>query len=307
MEDFSREGVYLQLETTLEEHRQSLMLAFEQRKQETLFLESEQSSLDQLLSGLLDLVKQRKPLYQRWRQADAKGKVRELSVPNKILKALCTSYILGLLELKPVHERCHGGEKGWSVKKSLESHMPCCAALSFDLEKAFENVPYLLIARLFSDLLPAGLGCEREKLAEFFALLCTITYSSDKRGLPQGSPVSLAIFNRLWFPYDARLADSARQRTMKYSRWVDDLTITSTNSLGIEHFLGAVDFVNQVFPVSKGKVFFQDKSTIYLLGHKLAGSDVLKNSEEEKSKNKAPLDFEAYFGAESSRNYDLWS
>lgn len=147
---------------------------------------SSQDRLEQIdykvdLEDIFHLIEQRKPLYQRWTQ-QAGGKERQLSVPKKPVRAFMENYLLNLVKQKKAHERCHGGEPGWSPKKSLETHLPCSSTLSFDLKSAFENVPFERVFNLFYDLLPETFAHEpKQNIANFFSLLCTINYA-DRRG-----------------------------------------------------------------------------------------------------------------------------
>jgi len=257
--------------------------------------------LNEVLDEVFSVIKQGKPLYQRWVQK-IDNKERKLSVPNKSLRKFLDSYLLDFIKKSEIHERCCGGEKGWNPKNSLETHIPCSCAFSFDLKSAFENLDYDKVYTFFEK----GLENfpEKEKLTEFFSFLCTVKYS-EKRGLPQGSSVSLALFNRILFPLDYKLKQKADERGFRYSRWVDDLTITSSESRTLEHFLGALELTERNFPISKEKVFFQNNEKIYLLGHKIQNNQVLKNSKEDRLREKCkPLDYEKVFVV--GKKYESW-
>jgi hypothetical protein len=267
----------------------------------------EKNKFDSCLDDLFYSIKQRKPLYQTWTQ-DINGKKRCLSVPNKPLKELINDYILYFIKKKEVHETCHGGEKEWSVKRSLETHLPCLSALSFDLKSAFENIPFKIVYDFFYGLLPEYISySDKEEISRFFSLLSTVRYIN-KRGLPQGSPISVFIFNRCLYNLDKELTQKSNERDLRYSRWVDDFTISSKGNKGIEYFLGAIELVNRFFEISKEKIYFQNGNDIYLLGHKINYSLILKNTKEEKLRNKSlPINFNEWFGENKIKNYELWN
>jgi hypothetical protein len=117
----------------------------------------------------------------------------------------------------------------------------------------------------------------------------------------------MALFNRMLYPLDEQLSKKAAERGLRYTRWVDDLTIGSQEKRGLEDFLGAVELVAEYFPVSEEKMFFQQREPIYLLGHRISNNMVEKNSKEDKEQNKvAPLNFHEYFGKDRQRNYASW-
>jgi hypothetical protein len=186
------------------------------------------------------------------------------------------------------------------VKRSLEMHLPCSCAFSFDLESAFQNIPEAGVYEFFMEIIPE---CEqREEACRLFSFLATVNYNGN-RGLPQGSPLSIALFNRILYELDERLDCGARQRELRYSRWVDDMTISSPQPQQIENLLGAVELTSLYFPVSKEKIFFQNGDRIYLLGHRIERDRVTKNSKEEKNAYKAPpLNFDEFF----SGHYKSW-
>ncbi len=261
-----------------------------------LFLDSD---LAETLDEIFLKIKEGRSLYGKWMQK-INDKERLLSVPINPLRKFFDSYLVEFIKQGEIHERCHGGEKGWSPKSSLESHLPISCAFSFDLRGAFENIAYSKVYNLFYDYLK-DFSC-REMVADFFSMLCTVKYS-EGRGLPQGSSISMALFNRILFPLDNKLCNKANEKGFKYSRWVDDITITSDEHRDEGSFIGALEIVVKDFPLSDNKVFFQNSGKIFLLGHKILNNQVLKNTKEERMKEKnKPLDYGNIF----SRKYEHW-
>ena len=135
--------------------------------------------------------------------------------------------------------------------------------------------------------------------------MCTVTYN-DQRSLPQGSPHSMPLFNRALYDLDDLLDSKAKERGCAYTRWVDDLTVSSPYLASPEEFMGAVALVRETRPVARGKIFFQtSQNPIYLLGQVIEGGRVFKNSRQEREENKTPnLDYAEWFGG--SRKYEKW-
>ncbi len=258
---------------------------------------------DDRLRILIDSIRmQGDSLYQTWTQKVGE-KERRLAVPKQPLKEFISEYLFPFIRTIKVHNGCHGGEKGWSVAGSLGTHAPCRSALSFDLKSAYENVKGDYVYGFFKRLAEErGFEEHAKDIANFLAFVSTIDYG-EKRGIPQGSPLSTALFNRLLYPVDLALSQRAHERGFRYSRWIDDITISSEHAEKQERFLGAVAFTMRYFPVSDKKVFFQDEDPIYLLGHKIYDERITKNSKEDRLANKsAPLDFRKVLG----QNYESW-
>jgi len=257
----------------------------------------------QLLQEIIGLARENR-LYRRFEIKD-KGKLREISVPNKILEKFILNYITPLINKTQVHRCCHGGvksEEAWTPKKSLESHLPCKSALSFDLKSAFKNTSYARVYELFYNCLDFFEQEERKKFSEMLSFLCTVNYS-EARGLPQGAGLSIALFNRILYPLDELLFEKCEEKSLKYSRWVDDITITSPTEIDLRYMLGAAALADRMFGLSRDKLHFQQSFPIYLLGHKIIENSVIKNSKEERTQNKVkPLDFSVF----EKINYEGW-
>ena len=250
---------------------------------------------------------ERNRLYRTWKQV-IDGKSRSLAVPSECLQEFLQRYILPLIKRRENHPQSHGGveSSGWTPKRSLETHLPLRSVLSFDLASAFNNVGITHVFDFFYDLFSNCDEPDRSDFAGFASTITTVTYD-DKRSLPQGASHSMPLFNRILREFDGRLDESAQGIGSTYTRWVDDITISSREEKDIEDFFGAVVLTSQFFPVARGKIFFQRSTQpIYLLGHIIERGKVYKNSKEDREKNKVqPLDYEEWFGREEKR-YVSW-
>lgn len=242
-----------------------------------------------------------KSLWQRF-QYKTGSKSRNLSVPCPQLKSFFMNYLCSFINKREAHSCCHGAEKVWSPKKSLESHLPIKRALSFDLSSAFENTTLNYVFGFFFDAIDGNSPYEtRRDVAGFLARISTVRYEHE-RALPQGSTHSNHLFNRILYPLDSMIHNQAQVRGMKYSRWVDDFTISSAGSEDAAAFLGSIELVMQYFPISPTKSFFQvndstnEHSRVYLLGHIIHGAEITKNSKEKRDMYKVnPLDLDELF------------
>jgi len=262
--------------------------------------------LKRSLENLAESCEGEKSLYRQWPLKKENEKVRLITTPNEELDNLLRTFVLPLIKTQRVHSSCHGGEKGYDPLRSLSKHVPMGSALSFDLKKAHERIPIYLTY----PVLVRALGRdEPDEDVDLLYTLCTIDYK-DKEGLPVGSPVSNALFSRALYSIDEILTQKSKERELSYSRWVDDFIISSHQSRSSRPFLGAIDLVRFDLDISPSKTFFQRiikgnmNSWIYLLGHKIRGKRIAKNSKEERDLYKGePINFEDL----SKLDYDSWN
>ncbi len=243
-------------------------------------------------------------------------KTRKISVPCDPFKELSKSYIVPLLESMPSHKASHGGEKGWTVDRSLETHLPLGSVLSLDIKDAAPSVGVEKVVSVYEKILSGPeyeLTKEQARLiAETLTLLSTVYYNEKgKRGLPIGSGISNYLFHRVCKPMDGEIQGRCDERGLRYTRWVDDLTVSSPNTLPVESFLGVLDVVErQGFVVSPKKTHYQVPSPvgIFLLGHVISQDGKLEhNSPQLREDNKTPaLDPQFIESVRNSGNYYKW-
>jgi len=258
--------------------------------QPSLFGGNGNEEITYLLDSLLSLRKDNRALYKRWKQK-VNGKERDLAVPQKALEELLKGYVLPLIMSAPCHSQCHGGEKGWSAQKSLATHLPFKSVLSFDLSDAFKNIelPYVY------DFYHRNMGqiedpIQRMEVAGFLTTISTV-YDGDRNSsvLPQGSPISAALFNRILYPIDELFFQYCQDKKLTYTRWIDDFTISSKKR-GIA--MEVLELAGRAFPINPRKIFFQteDRSAVfYLLGHKIMGNIIVPVSREESKNRGEPI------------------
>jgi retron-type reverse transcriptase len=126
-------------------------------------------------------------------------------------------------------EYVFGFSKGKSIQDNARHHVGSAHILNVDIKSFFDTVTILQVFTIFSEL-----GYERITAATL-ARLCTLNGS-----LPQGAPTSPSLANFVLAEADRRLAALALTFGMKYSRYADDLTFSSSEFIAPE-FLAQVD------------------------------------------------------------------
>jgi RNA-directed DNA polymerase len=94
--------------------------------------------------------------------------------------------------------------------------------LNIDLKDFFPTINFGRVRGLFMKP-PFGMG---PAAASVMAQICT-----DKNGLPQGAPTSPILSNMIAASLDRKLARLAREQRLKYSRYADDITFSSKDTV----------------------------------------------------------------------------
>ena len=160
---------------------------------------------------------------------------RSISAPMPRLKQAQYWILNNILEKIEIHDAAHGFRRERSIVSNALPHVGADVVINFDLKDFFPSISYKRVKGLF---LCFGYS---EAAATVFALLCTEsdveeveldgkTYyvALGDRHLPQGSPASPAITNRLCLRLDRRLTAMAEALGFAYTRYADDLTFSAS-------------------------------------------------------------------------------
>lgn len=126
----------------------------------------------------------------------------------------------------------HGFKKGLSITSNAELHINRKYVLNIDLENFFPSINFGRVRGYFLKNKHFQLD---PKVATVLAQIACY-----KNGLPQGSPCSPIISNMITQTLDVRLVKLAKEYKCTYSRYADDLTI-STNQKVFPNALAALN------------------------------------------------------------------
>jgi retron-type reverse transcriptase len=173
--------------------------------------------------------------YIRFKIPKKTGGERLISAPMPRLKQ-AQHWILGnILEKLELHDAAHGFRRDRSIVSNAQPHVKRDVIINFDLKDFFPSISYQRVKGLFRSL---GYS---EAAATIFGLLCTepdveeveldgksYYVALTERHLPQGSPASPAITNRMCRRLDRRLTQMAEELGFVYTRYADDLTFSAS-------------------------------------------------------------------------------
>ncbi|MCI0681205.1 MAG: RNA-directed DNA polymerase [Gemmataceae bacterium] len=172
--------------------------------------------------------------YVRFTVPKKSGGTRTLSAPHRTLAQAQRWIFNNILKRLPVDESAHGFVAGRSILSNARPHAGRAVLVNLDLADFFPSVHFPRVHSVFARLGYSGAA------ATLLALLCTEcprrevrydgkTYfvATGPRGLPQGACTSPALANQVARRLDRRLAGLAKKMNLAYTRYADDLTLSS--------------------------------------------------------------------------------
>ena len=157
------------------------------------------------------------------------GGVRELSVPDEILKKIQRQILHKLLAYESVSRYATGYKIGSGVKRNAQRHVRSNKILKLDIKDFFGSILYSAVKeKVFPE------DKYSEQIRVLLAMLC---YHKDS--LPQGAPTSPAISNIIMREFDEEVGDWCRDRHITYSRYCDDMTFSGSgfDSFEVKNFV----------------------------------------------------------------------
>ena len=160
--------------------------------------------------------------YQRFSIPRRNGGKRQIDVPTRTLKYIQRVIHESLTMIYGPHPAVHGFVPGRSVITNAQGHLGRRYVLNVDLVDFFPSVTR---KRIYGRLTSPPYSFHAN-VANVIASLCTNAYSR----LPQGSPSSPMIANMVAAQLDTDLADLCGPLGCWYTRYADDITISTSRS-----------------------------------------------------------------------------
>lgn len=174
--------------------------------------------------------------YHRFAIQKKSGGVRNISAPMPQLKTAqrwILDYILSPIQ---VHDAAHGFRAERSIVTNASPHVGAAVVVNLDLKDFFPTITFRRIKGIFRNI-----GFD-ESVATVLSMICSESEVSPveldqqlyyvargERHLPQGAPTSPAITNLICRGMDVRLDRIAKKLNFSYTRYADDITISSKN------------------------------------------------------------------------------
>ena len=154
--------------------------------------------------------------YRTVRLPKGNGEFRELSVPDRLLKAIQKQISEVLLPLEPISPCATAYRPGGSTRINAAPHVGKPVLLKLDISRFFDSVIFSLVKQ---KAFPSERYSEQNRI--LLTILCT------RHGaLPQGAPTSPAISNIIMRDFDSAVGRWCAEREISYTRYCDDMTFS---------------------------------------------------------------------------------
>ena len=157
--------------------------------------------------------------YRAFEIPKRSGGMRQIHAPVGMVRDLQDKLSPIIRDAYEAHPSAHGFIPARSIVSNAKAHAGQKLVLNIDLADFFPSINFGRIRGLFMAS-PFSLG---PGAATVFAQLCI-----HRNGLPQGAPTSPSLSNFIAATLDRRLTRLAKQANVRYSRYADDITL-STN------------------------------------------------------------------------------
>ncbi len=154
--------------------------------------------------------------YSKVQIPKGNGEMRELSVPDGILKYVQSRIVKTILVHEEVSCYATAYRYGGSTVKNARVHVGRDAILKLDIRKFFDHVIYPMVKeRVF----------RAEKYSEQNRVLLSVLCLYHD-ALPQGAPTSPHISNIILREFDNTVGEWCASRGIRYTRYCDDMTFS---------------------------------------------------------------------------------
>lgn len=148
------------------------------------------------------------------------GGTRTITTPKVFLKAVQRWILLNILYKESLPSYVTGFVRGRGILANASTHLGAHYLLKLDIKDFFPSIKSKNVSQVFSSI---GFPTD---VSALLCNLCTL-YGS----LPQGAPTSPYLANLVFSPVDVMLKMSADSFGLQYSRYADDLTFSSRDSI----------------------------------------------------------------------------
>lgn len=171
------------------------------------------------------------PKYKEVKIPKDRGKWRILHIPEEELKSLQKAILEKILYSLPVSSAAHCGVLKRSVKTHTAPHLESHSFFRIDFKEAFPSTTSEMIEKSLRPLLKEWLkdfNWDKINLSELTAVITKLT--TFKNFLPQGAPTSPYLLNIVCKKLDETIIKISEEYNLIYTRYADDLWISSRNS-----------------------------------------------------------------------------
>lgn len=209
---------------------------------------------------LYAIARNSRPFYRRFEKIKKSGGVRQIYEPNKEVKAIQAWILKKIIYKLNPSMYATAYRKDFSIIDNVRYHQKQKYFLCLDIKEFFPSITIKNIKYFFMSI-----GYDKY-IADMLARLCTC----DNK-LPQGGVTSPALSNFVCYKLDKRVSGFAGKKRIVYTRYADDITLSSNNRNVLNYSKNIVIAIikNEDFEINENKTRF-------------LGPGLVKNSSEPK-------------------------
>ncbi len=174
---------------------------------------------------------------------NVKGKLRHLTMAKPQLAALQRRILDRILCRLPVSDHAFGAIKGRSIRGNASAHAAAPFVVKLDIRDFYPSIRHQKVYDFFMSR-----GCSPD-VSRLLTKLSTRNYS-----LPLGTSTSPFLADQIVSPIDKRIGGLASANKLRYTRYVDDLTISGRFDLA--------QFADQIIRIIKQAGFAVKRSKL---------------------------------------------
>lgn len=178
----------------------------------------------------------RNKLYKKMFIPKKNGDFRTLELPCRKLKEIQKAINKSILSKFNMSNQAMAFVKNKSIYNNAIAHIGCKTLIKFDMKNFFGTIDYKMILRQFEFF---GYG---KNVSCYLAFICT----NEKGVLPQGAPTSPSLSNLVAIKLDKRISQYCQNNGYKYTRYADDITLSSTNKLDFDTIMKIKKCINTI-------------------------------------------------------------
>lgn len=205
---------------------------------------------------LAELARNSHNLYRLVPQQKKDGSVRETFDAHQPLKSIQRKIVDRIFSCVIYPSYLHGGIRDVNHPRSIYSNVACHSGARFvvmqDIKNFFPSISEDKVLNIFKGVLGFG--------DEVSILLAKLT--TRKGEVPQGASTSSYLSNLVFWDVEPRLVRWAKANNLAYSRFADDITISS--KVYIDEGL-KTDIIRKVTGMLASKGFYQKRSKMHAL------------------------------------------
>lgn len=171
--------------------------------------------------ALRDAIRAPRLLYSSYFIPKRTTGYRRIDAPTPSLRQAQEWILAQILNRCSPHVVANGFCLGRSIKQNAEPHVGQQMVLKLDVKEFFSSISEMRVRRVFLDL---GYSFDVAQALTGLTIL--------NGGLPQGAPTSPALSNLVMVNVDEMLLRYATARSLRYTRYADDLTFSGTFRAG---------------------------------------------------------------------------